>query len=72
MTILFVVHHVYSSDSESDNAKLIGIYSSKKSAVEAISRLEQKPGFRKYPNGFSIDEYHLDKDYWIEGFLSEE
>ena len=26
------------------------------------------PGFRRYPDGFVIDEYQVDEDKWTEGF----
>ena len=72
MKTLFIVHHVHSISSESDNAKLLGVYSSKTNAKNAIARFRQKPGFKEHPDGFLIDEYQIDKDYWSEGFISEE
>jgi len=26
------------------------------------------PGFKDFLDGFCINEYEIDKDYWIEGF----
>jgi hypothetical protein len=50
------------------NVKLIGVYSSYQNAVDARERVRDKPGFRDYPNGFCIDRYQVDKDWWPEGF----
>jgi len=72
MKTLFVVFHVRNVDVESDTIKLIGIYSSKKKATDAVTRYQQKPGFSEHPIGFSIDEYHVDEDYWKEGYITEQ
>ena len=53
-----------------ERAKLIGVYSSKERAEQAIERLKKKPGFRDYPDGFLIDCYELDQDNWTEGFIT--
>lgn len=29
------------------------------------------PGFKKSPNGFYIDEYAIDKDHWVDGYVTE-
>jgi len=72
MKTLFVVYHVHNTNVESDTIKLIGIYSSEKKAMDAVTRYRQKPGFKEYPLGFSIDKYHIDQDYWEEGFTTEQ
>ena len=52
------------------DVKVIGIYSSATEARGAIERLRQQPGFRDHPSGFSIDDYELDKDHWVDGFVT--
>jgi homoserine kinase type II len=54
---------------DTEDVKVIGIYSSDVQARAAIERLRQQPGFCDYPDGFCIDAYELDKDHWTEGFL---
>jgi hypothetical protein len=41
----------------------IGYYSSLKRLEEARERLRQRPGFRDFPNGFSLNCYRLDEEY---------
>lgn len=52
-----------------EDVKLIGAYSSEASAQAAIERLRTQPGFRDYPDDFTIDAYEIDKDHWSEGFI---
>jgi len=55
---------------ETDDVKVIGLYSSPSSAAAAIERLRAQPGFRDHPDSFTVDAYELDEDHWIEGFIS--
>jgi len=55
-----------------DDAKLIGVYRKRSDCEEAIARLKDKSGFQVYPAGFQIEEYSLNKDHWMEGFVSGE
>jgi len=54
---------------DTEDVKIIGIYSSPESAEAAIERLRTQPGFRDHPNGFAIDPYPLDRDHWADGFV---
>jgi hypothetical protein len=67
---LFVVHHVQETG-DADEIKLIGIYSTRMRAEEAIRRLTPQPGFRAAPDAFHIDRYRVDEDYWPEGFVAD-
>ena len=67
MAEVFVLQHEYEVDGR-DEAKLIGIYSSRAAAEAAVARLIEQPGFSQYPEGFSIDAYPLDQAHWVEGF----
>jgi len=72
MKLAYVLHHSYeSSDTGEEETKLIGVYSSRKNAGEAIRRLRNQPGFKDLPEYFSIDEYVFDQDNWAEGFVAE-
>ena len=42
----------------------------KKQLGKRLLRLSTQPGFRKYVEGFQINCYELDRDHWVEGFIS--
>jgi hypothetical protein len=65
---LFVVQHAYELPNGEDEVKFVGVYSSEIRAQEAVHRLSNLSGFRDHPDGFHIDPYEIDKDYWTEGF----
>ena len=69
MASVYVVQHVHSRDDGNDDAKFVGVYSSRETANEAVSRLSLQPGFSETIDGFSVDEFHLDQDQWAEGFV---
>jgi len=48
----------------------IGIYASEGDAAEAIVRLKDQPGFRDYPEGFTIHPVTLGVTGWQEGFVT--
>ncbi len=52
-----------------DTELLLGVYSSEAAAKTAIQRLQHKPGFVSFPDGFQIHPYELDRDHWTEGFI---
>jgi hypothetical protein len=72
MTKLYVVCHFdQETDDDNDEEKLIGVYSTKDRAQQAIDRLRDKPGFRDFPERWWIDEFILDKDSaWTDGFVT--
>ncbi|MGB7415717.1 MAG: hypothetical protein WA902_16040 [Thermosynechococcaceae cyanobacterium] len=66
---MFVVLHTRELSSSVDDQKMIGAYSSREKGESAIARLLKQPGFRDFPDSFSIDEYPIDQDHWQEGFI---
>ncbi|HEX3067012.1 MAG TPA: hypothetical protein VHX14_00440 [Thermoanaerobaculia bacterium] len=72
MNQVFVVQHSHEFPDGSESVKLIGVYSSRPAAEEAVRRLASQPGFSKLPDGFTIDIYELDQDNWVEGFITDE
>lgn len=70
MRVVFVVQHVRSEDTDDEDAKFIGVYSSQANAQKAVDRLKGCPGFCDWPEGFYISEYELDGTNWAEGFVS--
>ena len=68
---MYVVHHSY-GDNESETYKLIGVFRNEKLALGAIEVLRQRPGFRDYPECFSVDTYQLNEVCWGERFGPDE
>lgn len=63
----------YGENNQYDETKFIGVYSSMEQAKQAIIRLQNITGFKDYPvDCFYIDEYRLDEDNWVEGFVTTE
>lgn len=54
-----------------DDSLLIGVYESETAAREAIKRLDKKPGFAEFPQGFQIHTRELGQDHWTEGFIND-
>lgn len=68
----YLVQHLRKNDSnedDSEDVKIIGVYSSIELAQYAVQKSKFLPGFVDYPNGFYIDEYEVDVDHWDEGFI---
>jgi hypothetical protein len=57
-------------DPDDDTAKLLGVYSTRERAETRIASAKLAPGFRRFPEAFTVDEYTVDKDEWIEGFVT--
>ena len=69
---VYLVQHVHDLGDETEDVKVIGIYSTEKNANIAVARLSDLPGFDKARNGFSIDRYCLDEDNWIVRYIRRE
>lgn len=70
MKSVFVLQHVHSLASGDDNVKFIGVYSSRENAKSALTRIANASGFAEDPDGFHIDEYRIDQDHWVEGYVA--
>jgi len=80
MKSVFVLQHLHLHSHGEEDVKLIGVYSSRAAAIAAVTRLKGQPGFCDLPNivspsdeddqGFHIDEYVIDLDYWPEGYVT--
>jgi hypothetical protein len=68
MQKVYLLHHISDEGNADEDDKNIGTYTSYKLAEEAKNRVKYQPGFIDYPNGFYIDEYVIDKNYWADGF----
>jgi hypothetical protein len=68
---VFVLHHVHEfEDCGHEDTKIIGIYKTRMDAENALARVKEQPGFRDHLNGFSIDEWKLNRTGWEEGFTT--
>jgi hypothetical protein len=70
MSSVFVVQHEHEVADEVDDAKFIGVYSTREMAEAAVQRLRHARGFSDTPDGFHISEYELDQDHWTEGYVT--
>src|SRR5262245_18590799 len=68
---VFLLWHVHDSPGGEEDAKLIGVYSSRELAEQARQRAAGQPGFRDMPTGFCIDRYTDEEDHWREGYVTE-
>lgn len=64
----FLLQH---ENPDTEDVKVIGVYSSEAEARAAIERLRSQPGFCEHPRTFTVDGYELDRDHWVEGFASQ-
>jgi hypothetical protein len=69
MASVFVLQHVHAREDGVQDVKFIGVYSSRDKAHEAVARMVRLPGFADTPDGFHIDEYRVDQDHWVEGYV---
>jgi hypothetical protein len=66
MDPLFLLFH---SLPQTDRLKVIGVYTSQRGAAAALERTRVLPGFRDEPEGFTIEQYEIDRDHWPRGFV---
>lgn len=67
---VYLLQHVHEQSGGEQEVKMIGIYSSRESAENAVRRLKEKPGFATSAEGFTVEAYTLDEDNWAEGFVT--
>ena len=72
MEEVYLVHHVrvISEEDDTEDVKLIGVYTTEKLAKEAVERLGKFEGFCDHLDGFDISETILNEDIWTSGFIS--
>ena len=69
MENVYLVQHVSDVNGEYEDVKLIGIFSSRTTANQAIKELKTKPGFEDTKDGFSIEAIELDHVEWKDGYV---
>ncbi|MEZ5245653.1 MAG: hypothetical protein R2707_11180 [Acidimicrobiales bacterium] len=65
--VVFLLWHQHPEDEE---GKLLGVYSSRDRASARIDEAVTLPGFRRFVDAFTIDEYEVDEDHWTTGFAT--
>jgi hypothetical protein len=73
MENVFLLWHTHFDESldGGEDVKLIGVYSTKELAENALVRMSKVEGFQDHTAGFEISEYKIDKDNWTSGFITE-
>ena len=78
---VYLLQHLHVLPDGTEEIKTIGVYSTKDSALSAVARLKDQPGFNDHPlaidpltsastSGFHIDQYAIDQDHWQEGYVT--
>jgi hypothetical protein len=68
---VFVLMHAHELTPDLEDIKLIGVYSTEVKAYSALKRAESLQGFSDTREGFHVQAYELDKDHWLEGFVTQ-
>ena len=69
---VYLLQHVHDLNDGHEDAKLIGVFSSRAKAEAALDRVRDQPGFRDTPECFDISEYGVDPNHlgWSEGYVT--
>ena len=67
-TEVFLVHHIRELGDDAEEVKFVGVFSDIEKAQAAIDKIKSEPGFRDFPNGFSLEAHTLNRVGWSEGF----
>lgn len=69
LTSVYLLWHTR-VDGDDEDDKLLGVFSSQENAEEAKQNALTKAGFKDYPDGFCIDEYTINQQKWLDGFVT--
>ena len=68
MKSVYLLFHAHQLPEGEEDSKLIGVYVSRTDASAAQARAQTRPGFKDHADGFTIDEYEIGKNHWVDGF----
>jgi homoserine kinase type II len=68
--VVYVLWHSHRISKNNIQEKMIGVFATRKSALEAKRELKNKIGFKSYPNGFKVFRYEVGMVGWSEGFIT--
>lgn len=69
MTKVYVLWHCHQLEGH-DEEMMLGVFSTREKASEAITHLRTQPGFKDHPDGFQIGERTIDRMSMEEGFVT--
>jgi len=71
MKSIYLLWHTHKDNKGNEDDKLLGIYSSKTIAQNRLKlKYNKLNGFKDNKDGYCIDKYIINKDYWEEGFIT--
>lgn len=62
------VYLLWHTNAATEDVKLLGVFSSRESADDALAASNSLSGFIDQPEGYTVDKYDIDKLYWESGF----
>jgi len=60
--------HVHRYEDGHENIRVIGVFSSRRKARDAVRQLRNKSGFRERKKGFDLSTCVLDHAHWTQGY----
>lgn len=73
MKAVYLLEHSYpvGEDKFFDEVRIIGLYSTKRKAKEALLNYQCKVGFKSHIDGFWIEKWKVDDNFqWVDGFVT--
>ena len=67
---VYLLWHTHELEDGESSEKLLGAYSTEEKATSRIASARKLPGFREAPAGFEVAPYVVDRDEWVEGFVT--
>jgi len=67
---VYMLLHIHLMEDRREDAKNLGIYSSKKKVFEEIKKYKTLAGFKDHPRGFHVYEYEIDKNLCEDDFIT--
>ena len=67
---VYLLWHTHELEDGESSEKLLGAYSTEEKATSRIAAARKLPGFREAPAGFEVAPYVVDRDEWVEGFVT--
>ena len=67
---VYLLWHTHELEDGESSDKLLGVYSTEEKARRRIAFALELPGFREAPAGFEVAPYVVDRDEWVEGYVT--
>ena len=66
---VYLLQHIARGSSDDRDVKVLGIFSSRREGELAIARFKKLAGFKRYPDGFYLNRFRINRLEWTEGFI---